>query len=113
MVADRNVAVAANTTIGGISGNAARIRLSIYPAVFGRTSNNSITLQIVGVSYRASFSSTGPVILSIIFDRPSAARVALHPPPIYCRRILPSSYDPRLAVRATRHARGGASPMLR
>src|SRR5262245_55282677 len=50
----RNAAVAANPTMGGSSENAALIRPSIYPRFRGTTSNSSMTLQIVGVSYLAS-----------------------------------------------------------
>src|SRR5215831_5463122 len=50
----RNAAVAANPTIGGNSTNAALIRASTYPRFRGTTSNSSMTLQIVGVSYLAS-----------------------------------------------------------
>ena len=52
----RNAAVQAKPTIGGSSGKPARIRPSMKPVLRGRTSNSSITLQIVGVSNWASFS---------------------------------------------------------
>ena len=47
----RNVDVTAYPTIGGISGKQARIEPSMKPVLRGRMSNNSMTLQTVGVSY--------------------------------------------------------------
>jgi hypothetical protein len=58
----RNVAVTANPTNGGSFGKHDLIVSFMYPWCRGRTSNSSMTLQTVGVSYLARASRVAVVM---------------------------------------------------